>query len=715
MGTTATVAVLFCDVVGSTERLTRLGDEAGDDFRRRFFAELRRCVTDTGGIEVKNLGDGLMVVFERSTIDAIRCAGRMHDVATRFDAADPVHLRIGISVGEVANEDADWFGTPVVEAARLCGAAAADQTLAPALLESVVGSRGTAHRFRPLGLIPLKGLAGPLAVVEVDGRAARHPGEVDAPDLGGALSDGVDPTAIGSGRRTARLLAVAVVALAVVVALGVVVALVAGSGDDSGPGSPSRAGASKVDGPSVTAPQGYRPTFDPADCPPPVAAATPGATCGNLVVPESRSRPDGRRLSLPVVKVSGPSPSTADPVIILDVNESVATTSLRDAADVYSLSLRGFGGGSDVPLSCPELQQAWTGTLAVRADDKVAISQRVAAADACAARLRGAGVQLEGYTMVEAANDIRDLALALGLDRVSVAAGGYTTTAAVAFARSNPGAVSSLLLTNPTPPGESTLGDPAAALSRSFARIIGFCGDDSTCRSASPDLQTQYRQRFEQLQAQPVLVSTKSLAGEGPFSVLLDGRRYAAALESAMRESARVGLVPSAVLSAGDELTAAAGIDEDVNFFVREPSSSAAFLSITCSYDARLNRTAEISDATMQQFAGANEPTFGRMCQSWGVPSVYGELSRPLEIDVPVFLASGGLSVSGVNDWAASMAASLPTAVVVQIPTMSEDLVFSPPPCLRNLRRDFVADPTRRMDVGACERTAPRIEFTGPS
>ena len=56
MRNTATVAVLFCDVVGSTERLTRLGDEAGDEFRRRVFAELRRCVVESRGAEVKNLG-----------------------------------------------------------------------------------------------------------------------------------------------------------------------------------------------------------------------------------------------------------------------------------------------------------------------------------------------------------------------------------------------------------------------------------------------------------------------------------------------------------------------------------------------------------------------------------------------------------------------------------------------------------------------------------
>ena len=706
MRNTATVAVLFCDVVGSTERLTRLGDEAGDEFRRRLFAELRRCVTESRGIEVKNLGDGLMVVFERSTIGAIECAARMHAAAAEVDPEDPVHLRVGISVGEVAHEDDDWFGTPVVEAARLCTAATADQTLAPALVGSVVGSRGQAHRFRSLGTMSLKGLAGPFEVVEVDGPAAG-----DGEDTTVAVPDdsaGRDRT---GGR--ARWVAASVVVVALVAVVGAV--LVRSGGDDSAGGRPDTVAASSV-GDAVTEPVGYTPVFEESDCAAQVTAAVPEASCGDLVVPEFRGAPEGRTIRLPVVKVAAPAGSEpADPVVILDVNEPVSSTSLRDAADVYSLGLRGFSGPGDVPLTCPELQAAWTATLDLRADDPGAIAQRVAASDACAARLRAAGVQLEGYTMVEAANDIRDLAIALDLDRISVAAGGYTTTAATAFARSNPGAVSALLLTNPTPPGESVLEDPAGALAASFESIIGFCQDDPACREAYPDLEAQYLQRYEQLQAQPALVSTQALTGSGPYQVLLDGRRLAAALESAMRESARLGLVPSAVLSASNELTAAAGIDEDVNFFIRDQAPSAAFLSITCSYDARLNRTAEISDAARRQFSGANEPTFGRMCESWGVPSVYDQLSRPLDVDLPVLLASGDLSVSGVNDWAGSLADTLSDVTVVRVPTMSEDLAFAPPPCLQELRRDFVADPGAPLDVSGCERDVPAIEFVGPT
>ena len=41
----------------------------------------------------------------------------------------PIGLRIGISVGEATVEGDDYFGTPVVEAARLCACGDAGQIL----------------------------------------------------------------------------------------------------------------------------------------------------------------------------------------------------------------------------------------------------------------------------------------------------------------------------------------------------------------------------------------------------------------------------------------------------------------------------------------------------------------------------------------------------------------------------------------------------------
>ena len=60
--TTENVAILFTDIVGSTEMSQRMSPEAADEVRREHFSILRRALTEAGGSEVKTTGDGLMVV-----------------------------------------------------------------------------------------------------------------------------------------------------------------------------------------------------------------------------------------------------------------------------------------------------------------------------------------------------------------------------------------------------------------------------------------------------------------------------------------------------------------------------------------------------------------------------------------------------------------------------------------------------------------------------
>jgi len=57
------VSVLFTDLVGSTATASRLGPVAAEASRSDHFGLLRDAVSSTGGTEVKNLGDGLMVVY----------------------------------------------------------------------------------------------------------------------------------------------------------------------------------------------------------------------------------------------------------------------------------------------------------------------------------------------------------------------------------------------------------------------------------------------------------------------------------------------------------------------------------------------------------------------------------------------------------------------------------------------------------------------------
>lgn len=165
---TKIVAVLFTDVVGSTDLLSRVGPAAADELRDRHFAEMRSALAVHRGTEVKTLGDGMMDVFESAT-DAIACAVTMQQAAAAQGRRDPEtrqDIRIGLSVGEATVEDGDYFGVPVVEASRLCAAAAAGQVLVADLMRTFVAARGV-HQLDPVGELQLKGLPDPMTAWQV--------------------------------------------------------------------------------------------------------------------------------------------------------------------------------------------------------------------------------------------------------------------------------------------------------------------------------------------------------------------------------------------------------------------------------------------------------------------------------------------------------------------------------------------------------------------
>ncbi len=154
------MALVFTDLVGSTELAVALGPAEADSLRREHFALLRRAMAGTGGREVKNLGDGLMLAFA-SVAGAVRCAVRMQQAIERHNrrGGRPLTIRVAISVGDATAEEGDYFGAPVVEAARLCDAAEGGTILASEAVRLLAGDR---VRVARAGELRLKGLPEPV-------------------------------------------------------------------------------------------------------------------------------------------------------------------------------------------------------------------------------------------------------------------------------------------------------------------------------------------------------------------------------------------------------------------------------------------------------------------------------------------------------------------------------------------------------------------------
>jgi class 3 adenylate cyclase/tetratricopeptide (TPR) repeat protein len=158
---------LITDLVGSTGLSTRVGPAVAETLRRQHFELLREAIEETGGREVKNLGDGLMVAFS-SASGAVACAHAMQQRIERRNRSsdEQLAMRIGISMGDAAVDEDDYFGAPVVEASRLCDRASGGQILASDLIGRLASSAGE-YPFTALGAMELKGLPEAVETVEI--------------------------------------------------------------------------------------------------------------------------------------------------------------------------------------------------------------------------------------------------------------------------------------------------------------------------------------------------------------------------------------------------------------------------------------------------------------------------------------------------------------------------------------------------------------------
>ncbi len=182
MASTETVTALFTDIVGSTELSSRLAPEVADQVRQAHFALLRQALAASQGIEVKNLGDGLMAVF-RNASAAVACAVAMQQAVEQDNrrAAAPIGLRVGLSGGEVTLENDDYFGDPVIEASRICALCGAGQILTTDTVRTLAGRRSP-HHFVGIGEHQLKGLPEPVPVCEVPWELVSSTSGIPLPD-----------------------------------------------------------------------------------------------------------------------------------------------------------------------------------------------------------------------------------------------------------------------------------------------------------------------------------------------------------------------------------------------------------------------------------------------------------------------------------------------------------------------------------------------------
>jgi class 3 adenylate cyclase len=145
--------LLFTDLLGSTERATRLGDVAWHDLLSRHYESVRRELERFRGREIETTGDGVLARFEGPAA-ALQCAAAIVRDAMDLD----LEVRAGVHVGEVQLVGAGVRGVAVHEAARVMATAEPNEILVSETVRVLAEAAGL--MFEDRGLHSLKGLDG---------------------------------------------------------------------------------------------------------------------------------------------------------------------------------------------------------------------------------------------------------------------------------------------------------------------------------------------------------------------------------------------------------------------------------------------------------------------------------------------------------------------------------------------------------------------------
>ena len=122
------VAIVFADVVGSTQLYDKFGDTKASETVAHCLEIMKDATHQFNGTVIKTIGDEVMSTFE-TVDDAMGAAVMMQTRVTSETKEDgiPVTIRIGCHYGPVVQEQNDIFGAAVHTANRMTSQAKAKQ------------------------------------------------------------------------------------------------------------------------------------------------------------------------------------------------------------------------------------------------------------------------------------------------------------------------------------------------------------------------------------------------------------------------------------------------------------------------------------------------------------------------------------------------------------------------------------------------------------
>jgi pimeloyl-ACP methyl ester carboxylesterase len=430
------------------------------------------------------------------------------------------------------------------------------------------------------------------------------------------------------------------------------------------------------------------------------------ARCGRFEVWENRRTREGRRLELKVAVVPALAANPRrDPLFVLVGGPGQAATeagpqiaeALREVQrrrDIVLLDQRGTG--SSHPLDCKD-------DSAEAFDKRFAPELDLATTRACAGQL---AADLTQYTTDIAMDDLDDLRIALGYERINLWGGSYGTRAALVYLRQHPAQVRSLVLDGMAPFAIELPLFVARDSQRALDLLYRDCERDGECARTFPGARAQLEQLLAGLQQSPASVSVAHPRSGEPQMIRVEREGLAAALANLLYVPALASLIPLGVerASRGDWTTLAGATEA---FSSTVDISVGMFLSVACAEDISRITDAEAAEQTRGTFLGPGWLSrLRQQCEAWHAAQLPSSFFDPVRGTAPTLLLSGQLDPVTPPSWGDQVAQALTPSRHVIVPGGGHGV--STLGCVPELISDFLESLDLQALQLACVERLPR-------
>jgi pimeloyl-ACP methyl ester carboxylesterase len=468
---------------------------------------------------------------------------------------------------------------------------------------------------------------------------------------------------------------------------------------------------------------GYVPVFEPAPC---RMQKPPGfqPECGNLIVPEDRSKPDGPQVQLHVAvfrsRSRDPKP---DPVIYLTGggggNELDSAIRYLDDGNDAILDERDFIVWNQRGAKYAKPYLRCKGYAAFRADlaamdlsREEAEAREIEFALDCRDGLVERGIDLNMYNTATNADDLNDLRVALGYDKINIYGTSYGSRLALEVLRRHGEHIRSAILDSVYPPNVHFYSDYWINSWATFERIFDACEADASCRQRYPGIEDALLRVLDDLEASPRTVKYRGTSAE--ITLTYDDAVFVDAMYLYPYLS-EPGMVPLVIQSAsrGDFSPIESFIVYTMGVIPSDTIAEGVQYSILCREETPFDsyeRFVELAKEMPPQIARASLSSVDYdLCAEWGVEPADQVEKEPVVSDVPTLILSGEFDPITPPLWARLAAETLSNSYYYEFPGLGHGIMRSNR-CGFQIGQQFLDDPYSEPDA-SCIDLMPGIRF----